>query len=159
MRIKSSAFAFSLLSAASASFNPEPTTPPSAKGAMIDARAPPYELAPLLPTTPPEANPLVNLEPLIQTQWWETIIDGSHTWVPVVATQLFSAVPAQGSAPGVGSIGFGGLDGTGEMARVAETASGPAVQSDESGKGNGGVSAGLCSVLAGWVVAVVGAMW
>lgn len=47
--------------------------------------------------------------PTITTQWVETMIGASTTWVEVIYTQLFSSVPDQWPSAKSGQIGYGTL--------------------------------------------------
>ncbi|KAK6393652.1 hypothetical protein LTR65_002524 [Meristemomyces frigidus] len=47
--------------------------------------------------------------PSITTQWVETTIGESTTWVEVIYTQTFASVPLQWNTAGAGTIGYGTL--------------------------------------------------
>ncbi|OCK80409.1 hypothetical protein K432DRAFT_297765, partial [Lepidopterella palustris CBS 459.81] len=47
----------------------------------------------------------------ITTQWVESVINGVATWIEIIYTQTFAAVPEQLATAGKGEIGMGTLTG------------------------------------------------
>lgn len=48
----------------------------------------------------------------VTSQWLESTIAGTTTWIDVVYTQSFASIPDQWSTAGSGSIGLGTITGT-----------------------------------------------
>lgn len=48
----------------------------------------------------------------VTTEWVESTIDFTTTWVEMIYTQTFASVPDQWSTSGSGSIGLGTISGT-----------------------------------------------
>jgi hypothetical protein len=51
--------------------------------------------------------------PSVTTQWVESTIASTTTWVEIIYTQTFASFPGQLPLPGAGSIGYGTLTATG----------------------------------------------
>ncbi|KAK4988229.1 hypothetical protein LTR50_004055 [Elasticomyces elasticus] len=104
------------------------TTAPSSAPAAVTAApelvgSPKADLGPREIITNPVPAPAPSQYPTVTTAWIETVLPGGKitTWVQVVYTQTFAAVPDQLPSPASGNVGLGTLTGTVGAVRTGES--------------------------------------
>ncbi|KAK4938730.1 hypothetical protein LTR66_015068 [Elasticomyces elasticus] len=99
------------------------SAPPAVTAAPELVGSPQADLGPREIITNPVPLPAPSQYPTVTTAWIETVLPGGKitTWVQVVYTQTFAAVPDQLPSPASGNVGLGTLTGTVGAVRTGES--------------------------------------